>query len=167
MKNTKLLNTLVLFSGYLRLAVINLIKYRSMTFAGSFSLAVGLSSFTLLMLFVRDELSNDSFFKNGDRTFLPGQSILDQESGGSGFHGSTSGIVTPTLKKKFHGVEYAVRVKEVESPLVYENKSMVAEEFCADQDFLKVFRFTMTEGDRETALNAPFSVVLSEKLAAE
>ncbi|MCU0458922.1 MAG: ABC transporter permease [Bacteroidales bacterium] len=136
-----------------------------MTLIGSFSLAVGMSSFIILMLFVRYELSYDSFFKESDRIFLLGQSILDQESGGSSLHSSTSGIVAPTLKKEFEEVKYAVRVKEVESPLVYENKSMVAKGLYADQDFLTVFTFPMTDGDRETALMAPFSVVLSEKLA--
>ncbi len=165
MENAKLLNTLALFPGYLRSAVRNLVKYRSMTFIGSFSLAVGMSSFILLMLFVRYELSYDSIFKESERIFLLGQSILDQESGGSSSYSSTSGIVAPTLKREFQDVKYAVRVKEVESPLVYEDKSMVAKGLYADQDFLKVFTFPMARGDRETALTEPFSVVLSEKLA--
>jgi len=165
MENAKQLNGLALYLSYLRLAVRNLVKYRSITLIGSFSLAVGMSSFILLMLFVRYELSYDSIFKKSDRIFLLGQSILDQESGGSSFHGSTSGIVAPTLKEEFQEVEYAVRVKEVESPLIYENKSMVAKGLYADQDFFKVFTFTMTEGNRETALTAPFSVVLTDKLA--
>jgi putative ABC transport system permease protein len=42
---------------------------------------------------------------------------------------------------------------------------MVAKGLYADQDFFKVFTFTMTEGNRETALTAPFSVVLTDKLA--
>jgi putative ABC transport system permease protein len=136
-----------------------------MTFIGSFSLAVGMASFILLMLFVRYELSHDSMFEESDRIFLLGQSVQDQESGGSNSYSSTSGIVAPTLKKEFQEVEYAVRVKEVESPLTYENKSMIANGLYADQDFLKVFTFPLKQGDRETALMAPFSVVLSEKLA--
>jgi len=136
-----------------------------MTFIGSFSLAVGMASFIILILFVRYELSYDSMFKESDRIFLLGQSVQDQESGGSASYTSTSGIVAPTLKKEFQEVEYSVRVKEVESPLTYENKSMVAKGLYADQDFLEIFTFPMIGGDRETALRAPFSVVLSEKLA--
>ncbi len=165
MENSKQANSLFLFLSYLRLAVRNLIKYKSITFIGSFSLAVGMSSFILLMLFVRFELSYDSIFKKNDRIFLLGQSIQDQESGGSSSYTSTSGIVAPTLKKEFQDVKYAVRVKEVESPLIYEKRSMVAKGLYADQDFLKVFTFPLIEGDKETALMAPFTVVLSEKLA--
>lgn len=165
MENTRLLNALALFPGYLRSAVRNLVKYRSTTFIGSFSLAVGMSSFILLMLFVSYELSYDSIFKESDRIFLLGQSILDQESGGYSSHSTTSGIVAPTLKREFQDVKYAVRVKEVESPLIYEDKSMVAKGLYADQDFLNVFTFPLARGDMETALTEPFSVVLSEKLA--
>lgn len=165
MENTNQVNSLMIFLSYLRLAVRNLVKFKSMTFIGSFSLVVGMSSFILLMLFVRYELSYDSIFENSDRIFLLGQSLQDQESGGSSSYASTSGIVAPTLKKEFLDVKYAVRVKEVESPLVYEKKSMVAKGLYADQDFLKVFTFPLIAGDRETALKNPFSVVLSQTLA--
>lgn len=165
MERSKQGNTLVLFLSYLRLAVRNLVKYKSITFIGSFSLVVGMSGFIILMLYVRYELSYDSIFEKSDRIFLLGQSITDQQSGGSSFHTSTSGVVAPTLKKEFQDVRYAVRVKEVESPLIYEKKSMVAKGLYADRDFLKVFTFPLIEGDRETALMDPFSVVLSEKLA--
>jgi len=136
-----------------------------MSLIGFFSLVIGISSLILLMLFVRYELSYDSFFERSDRVFLLGQSIQDQESGGSSSHTSTSGIVAPTLKNEFQDVRYAVRVKEVESPLIYENKSLVAKGLYADRDFLKVFNFPLIEGDRETALMDPFSILLSEKLA--
>jgi putative ABC transport system permease protein len=165
MENAKQFNTLAPILSNIKLALRNLVKYRSMTFIGSFSLAVGMASFILLMLFVRYELSYDSMFKESDRIFLLGQSVQDQESGGSASYTSTSGIVAPTLKKEFQEVEYSVRVKEVESPLTYENKSMVAKGLYADQDFLEVFTFPMISGDRKTALMAPSSVVLSEKLA--
>ena len=159
------INKKALILNYFRIAVRNSIKYKSMTFIGSFSLVVGMSSFILLMLYVRYELSYDSIFEKSDRIFLLGQSLQDQESGGSSFHISTSGIVAPTLKKEFQDVIYAVRVKEVESPLIYEEKSIVAQGLYADRDFLKVFTFPLIEGDRETALMDPFSVVLSEMLA--
>lgn len=165
MENGKLFNGLALFLSNLRLAVRNLVKYRSMTFMGAFSLVVGMSGFILLMLYARYELSYDSIFENGDHIFLLGQTIQDQESGGSSSHTSTSGIVAPTLKKEFQDVKYAVRVKELESPLTYEDKSLVAKGLYADQDFLRVFNFPLTGGDRESALMDPFSIVLSEKLA--
>jgi len=165
MENSKKVNIWVLFLSYLRLSVRNLIKYKTMSLIGFFSLVIGISSLILLMLFVRYELSYDSFFERSDRVFLLGQSIQDQESGGSSSHTSTSGIVAPTLKNEFQDVRYAVRVKEVESPLIYENKSLVAKGLYADRDFLKVFNFPLIEGDRETALMDPFSILLSEKLA--
>lgn len=165
MKNSKQVNTFPLLLSNVKSAVRSLIKYKSVTLIGSFSLAVGMSCFILLMLFVRYELSYDSFFRKSDRIFLLGQSIQNQESGGSSSYTSTSGIVAPTLKNEFQEVKYAVRVKEVESPLIYEERSIVAKGFYADKDFLNVFTCPLIAGDRETALMAPFSVVLSEKLA--
>jgi putative ABC transport system permease protein len=117
------------------------------------------------MLFARYELSYDSFFKHSDRIFLLGQYLPDWKYGGSNYFASTSGIVAPTLKEEFPDVVYAVRTKEVESPLVYQENSIVGRGLYADRDFLKVFNFPLKAGDKDTALKDPFSIVLSKSLS--
>lgn len=154
-----------MYKNYLKTAVRNLIKRKSWTLISLFSLVVGITSFILLMLYARYELSYDSFFKNSDRTFLLGQYMPDWKHGGSNYFASTSGVVAPTLKEEFPDVAYAVRTREVESPLIYGEKSMLGRGLYADRDFFKVFTFPMKTGDRDTALKDPYSIVLSQTLS--
>lgn len=142
-----------------------LIKHKSLTLISLFSLVVGATSFMLLTLNARFELSYDSFFAHGDRVYHLGQYLPDWEFGGSNHFAETSGIVAPTLKEEFPEVEYAVRVRELESPLIAGRKSMLGKGLYADRDFLRVFTFPMEAGDRDTALGEPFSVVLTQSMA--
>jgi len=154
-----------MFTNYFKIAVRNLIRQKSQTFISLFSLSVGMACFILLMLYARYELSYDSFFEHGDRIFRLGQSVPDWNFGGTNLTASTSGIVAPTLKEEFPEVAAAVRTKEVEAPLVYEQKSILGKGLYADRDFLKMFTFPLKAGACDTALGEPFSVVLSETLA--
>ncbi len=154
-----------MFKNYLKIAVRNLIKKKSWTFISLFSLVVGITCFILLILYAGYELRYDSFFKHSDRIFMLGQYLPDWKFGGSNYFASTSGVVAPTLKEEFPEVTYAVRTKVIESPLIYQQKSMLGRGLYADRDFLKVFTFPLKAGDRDTALKDPFSVVLSKRLA--
>jgi len=154
-----------MFKSHFKIAIRSLIKQKSWTLISLFSLVVGITCFLLLMLYARYELSYDSFFKHSDRIFQLGQHLPDWKHGGSNYFASTSGIVAPTLKEEFPNVAYAVRTKEVESPLIYREKSIVGRGLYADRDFLKVFTFPLKTGDIDTALKDPFSIVLSQTLS--
>ncbi|MGB6340569.1 MAG: ABC transporter permease [Candidatus Aminicenantaceae bacterium] len=153
------------FKNYFKIAVRNLIKQKSWTFISLFSLVVGITCFILLMLYARYELSYDSFFNHSERIFQLGQYLPDWKHGGSNYFASTSGVIAPTLKEEFSDVAYAVRTKEVESPLIYQQKSILGKGLYADRDFLKVFTFPLKAGDRDTSLKDPFSIVLSKSLS--
>lgn len=154
-----------MFKNYLTTSVRSLVKQRSRTSISLFSLVVGMTCFILLTLYARYELSYDSFFEHSDRTFQLGQYLPDWKFGGSNRFAATSGVVAPTLKEEFPEVAYAVRAKEVESPLTYRRRSVLAKGLYADRDFLKVFTFPLRAGDRDTALAEPSSVVLTKTLA--
>ena len=162
-QENRAMNTL--FNNYFKITMRNLIKQRSRALISLFSLVVGMTSFIFLMLYSRYELSYDSFFKHSDRVYMLGQYLPDWVHGGSNNFASTSGIVAPTLKEEFPEVEYAVRTKELESPLIFGQKSILGEGLYADRDFLNVFNFTLIAGDRDTALKDPFSVVLSKTIS--
>jgi putative ABC transport system permease protein len=154
-----------MYKSYFKIAIRNLIKQKSWTAISLFSLIVGITCFILLVLYARYELSYDSIFEHSDRIFMLGQYLPDWKFGGSNYFASTSGVVAPTLKEEFPEVAYAVRTKEIDSPLIYRHKSILGKGLYADQDFLKVFTFPLMAGDRNTALKDPFSVVLSKTLS--
>ena len=58
-----------MFSNYFKIAVRNLLKYKSFSFINITGLAVGIASCVLILLFVQDELSYDQYHEKSDRIY--------------------------------------------------------------------------------------------------
>jgi len=155
----------VLFKNYFTVAVRNLVKQRSRTLISLVSLVVGMTCFIFLVLYARYELSYDSFFEHGDRIFQLGQNVPDWNYRGTNDFAATSGAVGPALKAEYPDVAYAVRTMPVDAPLTFRHKSLLGKGLYADRDFLKMFAFSVEEGDRDSALGEPFSLVLTRTLS--
>ncbi len=66
---------------YLKIAIRNLLKYRSQSFISIFGLAIGFTCFALGTLWIHYEMTYDSFHKNADRIYLVRQKSILDESG--------------------------------------------------------------------------------------
>ena len=154
-----------MFKNYIASALRILKKQKSQTAISLFSLVVGMTCFILLALFVRYELGYDAFHRNADRIYRVGQVVPDWSMGGTNRFSSTSGALAPALKKEFPDVEFSARVMSTDAPLVYNRNGFKAQGLYADRDFLSMFSYPLASGDARTALQDPFTVVLSETLA--
>jgi putative ABC transport system permease protein len=81
-------------------------------------------------------------------------------------------ISPPPLKaallNDFSEIQNAARILRTEGLIIYkDNRYYESRFFTVDPEFLKIFTFPLTEGDQETALNEPFSILLTEEMAAK
>ncbi|MBS1319644.1 MAG: ABC transporter permease, partial [Parabacteroides sp.] len=66
---------------YLKIAIRNLLKYRSQSFISILGLAIGFTCFALGTLWIHYEMTYDSFHKDADRIYLVRQKSILDESG--------------------------------------------------------------------------------------
>ena len=59
-----------MFTHYLKIAFRNLRKYKNQTFISVIGLAVGFTCFALAMLWIRYEMTFDSFHKNAGQMYV-------------------------------------------------------------------------------------------------
>jgi putative ABC transport system permease protein len=59
-----------MLKNYLKIAVRNLLKYKTFSFINIFGLAVGMACTLLILLWVDDELSFDRFHNNAENIYL-------------------------------------------------------------------------------------------------
>lgn len=156
-----------MFKNYLKSAVRIFRKQKSYALISGGSLVIGMTCFILLMVYARYELGYDSFHKTADRIHLVGQTVPGWSVRGSTRFGSTSGALAPALAREFPEVEYAIRIKDTDSPLVYLQNNVLGRGLFADQDFFHMLTYPLTAGDSATALKEPFTAVLSESLAGK
>jgi len=152
--------------NYLKIAIRNLWKNKTFSFINIAGLAIGLSCFLLIALYVLDELSFDKYNANADRTYRINSDI---RFGGADLHMPvTSDMMGQLLKKDYPQVEQYTRLYTFNGDkLIKKGNEYINEEHVghADSTFFDVFTLPAIEGDTRTALNEPNTVVITESMA--
>lgn len=154
-----------MFRNFIKITLRNLLKYKTFSIVNLLGLTVGLTSFLLIALWIRDEQSYDRLHVFSDRlyrvmlnsTFSDG-SIETQDA--------APALLSQVLKEEVPEIQYAISMDSWINTLVsYENQSVKEEGRYVGEDFLKMFSFPLLKGNKETALAAPHSIVISKRLA--
>lgn len=144
--------------SYILTAMRTLVRNRVISLINITGFAAGIAASILILLYVFSELSVDRFNENYDR-------IYRLEYGDFAVSGTAQALL---LKEAIHEVEQSVRMDFRYRPLVrYGNDNFRLEDFFyADSTLFDVFTYDFIRGDPATALQLPFSLVLTESEAA-
>ncbi len=157
----------MMIGHYLKVSTRNLARYKAYSFLNILGLAIGMASSLILLQYVLFENSYDRFHANADRIFRiqfeyyqKGQRELNLAS--------TYSAVGPALKQDYPEVERTARVIGAGDGTVvtYNNQPHLERKVLfAENSFLNLFSFPMIQGDVNTALLQPNTVVISESAA--
>jgi putative ABC transport system permease protein len=155
-----------MFKNYFKVAIRNLWKNKTFSFINIVGLAIGLSCFLLIAVYVMDELSYDRFHKNAERIYRINSDI---RFGGNELKLSqTPDVMGSTLKKDYPEVEQYTRMyvsngnKLIKKGSEYINEMNVGH---VDSTFFDVFTVPAVVGNTKTALFEPNTVVITESAA--
>ena len=154
-----------MIKNYLKTAVRNLFKHKGYTFINILGLAIGMTACLLILLFVRHELSYDGYHQNSDRIY---RVAMAARWGGRDFDIAVVPAATAkTMVTDFPEVEDAVRFRQRGDYIVqYKDQSFREEKIVfTDTTFFKLFSIPLLQGDADSALTDPYSIVLSRKTA--
>jgi len=156
-----------MLKNYLKIAFRNLTKYKFISFINLFGLTVGLTCCLLILTYILNELSYDRYNRNASRIYRVTRSFNNRDGVQSLHLGAVSPPFGPLLKNDFPDIRLITRLLPNGSvPLRYEEKIFNEQNtFFADEHLFKVFDFTVTKGNPQTALVDPFSIMLTEALA--
>lgn len=128
-------------------------------------LAMGITFSVFLIFYIRDELNYDRYNKNADRLYRIVSYIQEKDK-------NTNWAITqfplgPTMKKDFPEVEEAVRFNGRERTLFKQgvNNYYETKVYYVDSNVFNMFTAKFLEGSPATALQAPFSIVITKTLA--
>ena len=151
--------------NYLVVAWRNLLRQRIYSVINIFGLAVGLACCILLLLYVQHELSYDRYHEHAGQIFR-----VYHESPRDGqiiSYAKTPGPLAEFLRNEYAPIKETVRVVPVGKALVtcgdkhFYEESMV----LADPSVLDVFSFPLIQGNPETALENPGSLLITQTVA--
>jgi len=143
----------------------NFIHNRLYTTINILGLAIGLSCFTFIFLYVQDELSYDKHHRNHKRIYR-----LESDITISDKHqqvSKSSFAIGPTFKKEFPEIEEFVRFRVVDhSYLSYKDKQFYEDLlYYTDSSIFQVFTHKFILGDAKNALTQPNSIVLTQSIS--
>lgn len=131
-------------------------------------LSISIACILMILTFIRYEYSYDRFLKNYDEIYR-----VYNAPPSSGFLGKHKNAITPlqlanALRNEYPEVQDAT-VFDWHNALIGKDKAQLYYEagIFADADFFHVFPYKFIAGDPQTALDDPFSVVLTTTLAKQ
>jgi len=154
-----------MFHNYLKIALRSIKRNKGLAFINIAGLAIGMACCILIVLYIQFELSFDKYHEKTDRIYLLKRHGI---FGGKELTSwSNNALSAGLMKKDFPEVEDTVRVGFMPDPSVRykEKKFYVDRALFADDSFFEIFTYPMTKGNPDSALKAPFSVVITEEIA--
>lgn len=154
-----------MLSNYLKLSLRNLLKHRLFSTINIFGLALSMSLGLFILLLIRDAYRYDTFHPNSERVYRINTEAISKD--GNSYPFATSPFpVGAALAQGFSQVEENLRlVRNLNGEVSGGGKILRVSGLFAEPSFFRMFGFSMLEGNAATALNEPFSIVLTEKSA--
>jgi putative ABC transport system permease protein len=146
-----------MFNNYWKIAIRNLIKYKTYSFIHIAGLTIGIACLVLIFKYVQYELSFDQFNKNADRIYRI-----------AGYDWAQTPVPLSTELRQFYPeIINTVQIRKVDKVLLSCDREKFYEEgvIFSDPSIFDVFTFPLIYGNPQTVLNDPYSVVISQDAA--
>jgi len=151
--------SLAMIKNYLKIALRVIKKHKGYSFTNIAGLAVGIACCVLILLWVQDELSFDTFHENYKELYRTNLNIEGQ------WTNSSPWALAPILKREYPEVLLATRYRFNTLLVTLAEKSFYEQSAFVDPDFFEMFTFPMVEGDQKNPLPTLNSVVITKRTA--
>jgi putative ABC transport system permease protein len=152
----KLMIKLLIHNGFR-----SLIKQMPYSFVNILGMTIGVASVLVLLIWISAETSYDKFHKDVDRLYRVGELMKTPNKEIN--IAEINAPAGPEFKKAFPVVENMVRFELDENPVVYKDRTNKLRVLYTDSTFFDMFSFDLVTGNRQTCLNSPQGIVLTEK----
>ncbi|MDQ1350696.1 MAG: hypothetical protein QG657_998 [Acidobacteriota bacterium] len=155
-----------MIKNYLLEAFRNIKKNKAFSFITISALTIGITCCILILIWVQDEISFDSFHKNSDEIF---RVIIKNKIAEKEVHSARSpNALGPTLKNEYSSdIINFTRTQVFDGWVIqYGDKKFLNDAIAvADPSFFKMFTFSFIKGTPETVFNDDSSLVITENFA--
>lgn len=154
-----------MFNNYLKIALRTLLRFKGFAIINLLGLSLGLTAGILIMMFVIDEISYDKFHVKRDRIYRVLTQFYTPESAAEGAMNTNGWPIGDVLRREYPEVESVVYMRGASYLLVNQGDKRFTQKInFASPEFLSMFTFPLVKGNSTTALNDPYSIVISEDM---
>ncbi len=154
-----------MIKNYFKITIRNLIRHKSFSIINILGLAVGITCFILIGLWLNDEMSFDKFNENYSQIYRVGtdSKMGDQEGTGT----STAHPLASTLMAEIPEIEKAARLRGKYEKLVsYQDTNILLKKiYYTDPELFDIFTIPLISGSKTDILSKPNTVVISQAVS--
>ena len=155
-----------LLLNYFKITGRVMFRNKSFTFINITGLATGITGALLIFLWMHYEFSYDKFYDDNEQIFTAYNRT--ELNGEINCWTTTPRILAPVLRDEYSGIAEAASYASYGSPFLFKTGELVVnseKNIFTEPGFLKIFGFPFLQGDAQSALNNPSSIVLSKDFA--
>ncbi|MGF6849680.1 putative ABC transport system permease protein [Chitinophaga sp. W3I9] len=149
--------------NYLKIAIRSLAQNKIYSLINIAGLTIGLTCAMLILLYVKDEVSFDRFHKKSASIYRIVSRVV--VNGTEQRFSSTGLLQGPRFSRNVSGIKSFVRVQDGRADLKKGAEVESRDLLFVDANFLSVFTFPLIDGDAQSCLKDPHSVVLTKEEA--
>ena len=152
--------------NYLKITWRTLKKYSAFSAINIIGLAASLSFCLLIMLFLIDQRSADRFHENSDRIVRVVSDFKSPSNDDHSLYATSPATLGSLLADQFPEVERSIKIRgNFDGEFRGNEKTIPLRGIYANEEFFSVFDFELSQGNPETALLNPGSVVITRETA--
>ncbi len=153
-----------MIKNYLKIALRNLRKTKGFSFINIAGLAIGLSCFMLIAVYVYNEMSYDKYPVNAKNIYRVNLNSTD--NGNVAVYPFVDVAVGEGMKNAFPEIKASTRILQSSDYTKYNDKQFKEQHLAyADSNFLQIFSIPLIEGNDAEALVQPHSIVITKSFA--
>ena len=159
-----------MFRNYIKTAFRSLLRHRFFSFINVFGLSVAMALSMCIIMLVADQMMYDRYNTRKSRIYRINSIPIGRNGETFSVTGTTTLPLKQALTESYTGVEKSVRLMRGFGNMwlgveLGQNVNIPLAGYFADPEVLEVFEYELEYGNPRTALNEPYSVVLSKKTA--
>jgi putative ABC transport system permease protein len=154
-----------MFKNYLKISLRNIKRHKGYSFINITGLAVGIACCLFILLWIQDEVSFNKFHENIDDIYVVVTTARFGED--TITYPGTPPALGPAVKEEYPEILNAARLQNGVNPfsLSYGDKKFREGVNLADPSVLEMLTFPLIQGNPQTALSDPHSLIMSERMA--
>lgn len=163
-----LLWSVAMLNNYLKMVFRLIQRKKLFSLVNLLGLTIGLTSSFLILLYVDHELTFDKFHENTENIYRvymhqPGNQVVGSSKD---LWVTTPTILKPTWEKDLPEIDKIANVRSWGEVVFLRNGQQINERIVfADPELLEIFTFPLSSGSKKTALNDPFSLLITQRIA--
>jgi putative ABC transport system permease protein len=152
-----------MIKNYFKIAIRNVRRHATYSILNISGMAIGMASAIILLIWVQYQFSYNRYYKNADRLYR----VLERHytDGKPEWVAVTTYPLAAALKSEYPEIKRSTVYQNFWEKFIKGDNVIAGTLATVDKDFFEMFDIEFVHGDKNSALNGPYDIIITEDMA--